>query len=310
MKIKKQLTLCVFVVSCLWNAAGQSKIRNSSPADELQLPLEGISELIISYDEENLSFFESTNNKLIVKEYMTVNRRGYYAKTDRRGTSLKISEGGKPFFKGGFTRSVEVYLPASYSKKLTVTTTNGDIDFSGISAALSSLRIDSTSGSVRLVEVTAADAYISSADGTLLLDNLESRRMRIETTNGTIICRRPKGVVSCVSTHGNITVESAEGEGCYSIHNSGVLDVSYAAVTGDISFFNKNGPVKVIVPSDLAFVFKASAKNGTIKTDFQNSLTFSGRTAVGTVGSHPVVTVEGETNNGSMEFFRQMSSVQ
>lgn len=283
--------LCAFAVSCLWNVAGQPEIRGNRPADELQFPLEGISELIISYDEENVSFFEGTDNKLIVKEYMTVNRRGYYAKTDRRGTSLKISEGGKPLFKGGFTRSVEVYLPASYSKKLTVTTTNGDIDFSGISAALSSLRIVSTSGSVRL-------------------DNPESHRLMIETTNGTIICRRPKGSVTCVSTHGNITVDAAEGEGSYSIHNSGILDVSYAAVTGDISFFNKNGPVKVTIPSDLSFAFRASAKNGTITTDFQDSLTFSGRTAAGTVGSNPVVTVTGETNNGSMDFSRQMSSIQ
>jgi len=104
-------------------------------------------------------------------------------------------------------------------------------------------------------------------------------KLTVTTTNGSIFCRRPDGTVTCVSTHGNVTVESAVGAGCYSIQNSGILNVSYETVTGDLSFFNKNGAVKVTVPTGLAFKFKASVKNGTIVTDFQNSLTFSGRTA-------------------------------
>ena len=62
--------------------------------------------------------------KLVIREYMTDDNRRYYANTEIRGngcTSVK----GKASFKDGFSCRVEVFLPASYNRDLTVITTSG-----------------------------------------------------------------------------------------------------------------------------------------------------------------------------------------
>ncbi|MGB8452846.1 MAG: DUF4097 family beta strand repeat-containing protein [Anaerocolumna sp.] len=297
----KRITLSIALILCLLAFVGCSKSKSSQMANELQFSLDGISSLAISYDEEKITFFENDGDDLVIKEYMTENKRNYYAKVDQRDNSIHISEGGKPFFKKGFSRHIEVYLPESYHESLTVTSTNGDIDFSGVNLDLSMLRVDNTSGTVTLDSAVASDIHLSSTRGTLDLGNIQANEIRLETTSGSVICTEVNGNVTYTSTSGDADITSAIGSGSYKANNSGKLNVVYTEVNGDLSFFNKNGNIMLTLPKNLEFKFEATTKNGSVSTNFQQDVTVNGRTTSGVVGNNPTVTVKVETNNGDIE---------
>lgn len=300
MKIKK-------IAVCLAGAIGLSVLTGCSHGQSTQLEneiifsLANVSEVSISYDEEKVTFYESGNDELVIKEYMTKNKNSYHAKVDQSSDSIKISEGGKPFFKDGFYRYIEVYLPASYHEDLTITTTNGDIDISRLELSLHALRIDSASGTVQLDTVEAQSLYLSTTSGVLDVDNLNADAIRIATTSGSFFCEKLYGNVTYTTTSGNADIKSAIGLGTYKANNSGELNVIYTEVTGDLSFYNKNDDIYVTLPPDLEFEFEATTKNGSISIAFQENIAIDGGIATGTVGEQPTVTVKAETKNGNIE---------
>lgn len=303
----KQRNNCMYglaAVLCLTMLTGCGSSGAVKLANELRFPVNDSSDVTISYDEENLTFLEGGGNELIVREYMTADKSSYYAKVNQHSDSIKISEGGKPFFGNGFLRYIEVCFPSSYRGSLTVTTTDGDIDLSEISLSLSALRIDSTSGKVKLNDAKAQTVYVSSTSGTLEAGNLAADQIRIETTSGEVICERLEGAVNYMSASGNAEIRSAVGCGTYQANNSGKLDVTYSEVTGDLFLFNKNDDVRLTLPGDLEFEFRAETKNGSVSTDFQECLAGDGKQVKGVIGSRPAVTVEVETKNGKIEVER------
>lgn len=301
MKFKNRVIYVMTVVLCIVSLAGCSSKSSSRMVNELHFPVNCVSELTISYDEEEITFFESNNDELVIREYMTEDKSSYYAKVDQSDDSLKISEGGKPFFKSGFFRYIEVYLPVSYCGNLTVTTTNGNIDMSDIELNLSTLRIDSTAGIIRLKRAEAQTIYLSSTSGALNIGNLKADQIRLETTRGNTVCESLNGNVAYTSTSGDVEIRSAVGGGTYKANNSRALIVTYSEVTDDLYLFNKNGDVNLVLPKKLGFEFKATTKNGSVSTNFQECITVDGHTTKGTVGNQPAVTVEVETNNGNIE---------
>lgn len=301
MKIKKQVVCFVTAASFLLALTGCSDSRNAQMANELHFSLDGISDVTISYDEEPITFFEADSDELVIKEYMTKNKDSYYADVRQKSGSICISEGGKPLFKKGFSRYVEVYLPASYRENLTITTTDGNMDLSGVDLQLSALRIDSTAGTVEINNAAASDIHLSSTSGTLKMGSIKADTIKLDTTSGNVICDELNGSVTYVSTSGDTEIKSASGSGSYKAENSGKLNVAYTEVTGDLSFYNKNDNISLTLPANLEFEFEAATKNGSVSTSFQECIATAGRTTKGTVGDNPTVTVKTETKNGDIK---------
>lgn len=301
MKMKKQFVPGFVSILFLFSLAGCSGSKNSEMANELHFSLEEISDVTISYDEEAITFYEADNDELVIKEYMTKNKTSYHADVTEDKNSIHISEGSKPFFKNGFSRHIEVYLPASYRDALTITTTDGNIDISDVDLQLSKLRIDSTAGTVKLNKITASDIYLSTTSGTLELGSISADTIRLDTTSGNITCDELTGNVTYTSTSGNADIKSAIGSGNYKANHSGTLNVTYVEVTGDLSLFNKNDDINLTLPADLEFEFEAASKNGSVTTTFEKYLSVDERTTSGTVGKNPTVTIKTETKNGNIE---------
>lgn len=299
--IKKKLAACLTTILILPVLSGCSSGQALQMANEIHLSLDGISELTISYDEETVIFYESKSDDLTIKEYMTENNSSYYARVEESNGSIKISEGGKPLFRGDFSRYVEVYLPASYQENLTITTTNGNIDISELELSLNTLRMDSTAGTIKLNTVEAQSIYLSTTSGILDVAGLKAEEIRIDTTRGSLSCEELDGNVTYTTTSGNANIQSAIGSGTYKANNSGELNVVYSEVTGDLTFYNKNDSINLSLPADLEFEFEAATKNGTISTSFQEFVSVEGRTTSGTIGNCPTVTIKMETNNGNIE---------
>lgn len=301
MKTTKNL-VCVYLIAlCSFALAGCSGSQSPSAANEIRLSLRGIPDVTISYDEEPLTFYQTTGDELIIKEYMTKNKSRYYAKVKQSGDSIHISEGSKPFFKSGFSRRIEVYLPVSYLETLKITTTDGDIDLSNVTLRLTALRIDSTAGTVDVKCAVASSIHLSTTKGTLNLGSIEAESIRLDTTSGNVSCDELIGNVEYTSTSGNADIKSAVGSGSYRANNSGRLNVNYAEVTGDLYLFNKNEDIHLTLPPNLSFEFEATTKNGSISTTFGECIAIDGRTTRGTVGSNPTLSVKTETTNGKID---------
>lgn len=301
MTLKKCLILYTAVLLILFLLSGCSREDSFKMANELRFSLDEITDLTVSYDDEDVSFFSSGGNTLVVKEYMTVNESRCYARVRQNKNSIHISEGKKPIFKNNFSRRIEVFLPKSYKKNLMVTTSDGNVDMSDIILHVSSLRIDSTSGTVQVNFADAEKIHLSSTSGNLKLGQIKARIIVLETTSGNVTCSKVNGNVTYTSTSGNAQFKSAVGSGSYKAGNSGRLSVSYTEVTGDLFLFNKNDNIELALPAELEFEFEAAAKNGTVSTSFLEPEVIDGGTASVTVGNNPTVEVKVETRNGNIE---------
>lgn len=293
-KITMMIAIVLFVFSL--SACGS---KGTNP-HTLTYEIDNIHDVVLSYDEEDITFFESPDDTLIIKEYMTEADSKYYAKVDIDQGYIHVSEGGKPLF-GSFSRHIEVYFPKTYTGSLTVTSTNGNVDFSEVDIEVTSLRIDCSSGKVRIRNAYADTINLSSTSGTLDIGHLEGKEVYISTTSGKVVCDEISGNVTYVSTSGDIEIESAVGAGSYKAENSGILDITYTDVAGDLYLYNKNGDVEVTLPEDLSFRFEAVTKNGSVSTPFESVLSMKDDTVMGTVGGNPSITVKTETRNGNIK---------
>lgn len=293
-KITMMIAIVLFVFSL--SACGS---KGTNP-HTLTYEIDNIHDVVLSYDDEDITFFESPDDTLIIKEYMTEADSKYYAKVDIDQGYIHVSEGGKPLF-GSFSRHIEVYFPKTYTGSLTVTSTNGNVDFSEVDIEVTSLRIDCSSGKVRIRNAYADTINLSSTSGTLDIGHLEGKEVYISTTSGKVVCDEISGNVTYVSTSGDIEIESAVGAGSYKTENSGILDITYTDVAGDLYLYNKNGDVELTLPEDLSFRFEAVTKNGSVSTPFESVLSMKNDTVTGTVGGNPSITVKTETKNGNIK---------
>ena len=284
MKMKRKFINSLLLAACLFILSGCSHVPPIQAANELRINLNSISEITISYDEEAVTFFQSDSDELVIREYMTENKSRYYADVKQDSGGIQINEGGKPFLKSNFTRYID-----------------GNIEFTDVTLDLNSLRVDSTAGTVQLDNASASVIHLSSTSGKMDLGNITGEQIRLDTTSGKFTCAKLAGNVAYTSTSGDIDVKSAVGSGSYRANNSGKIKVIYTDVTGNLTFFNKNGSIELTLPQDLEFEFEATTKNGSVSTSFQESISIDGRTTRGTVGNSPMVTVKAETNNGNIE---------
>lgn len=301
MKITQKLMIGLLIAPCLLTLTSCGHSFPAQAANELHFDLGNLSEVTISYDEEPVTFYQSDNNELVIKEYMTEHKERYFANVKQSGNRLHISEGWKPFLKNSFTRYIEVYFPNNYQENLTVATTNGNITITDADLNLSSLRIDSTAGTVHLSSADASVIYLSTTSGTLDLETISGEQIKLETTSGTITCEKLDGNVTYTTTSGDIDVKSAVGYGSYQATNSGNINIVYSNVTGNLTLFNKNGNIDLTLPQNLAFAFDATTKNGSVTTSFQENVSIDGHTTYGTIGSSPAVAVKAETKNGNIQ---------
>lgn len=304
MKIKKQILIMFIFPVLLLTLTGCGGEKSTQMMNEISLPLDGIKEIAISYDDENITFKKSDRDDLIIKEYMSKDKKNYHANVSQKSDSIHISEGGKPLFKDSFIRYIEVYLPNSYTQNLNVMTTNGEINMTDVVLELNSIRIDSTSGTIRLNKADATNIHLTSTSGKLEIESVIADQIQISTTQGDVICNKIEGNIIYTSTSGNADFKSCVGSGIYKANNSGKLLVNYTEVLGNLSLYNKNDNIELSIPSTLNFNFEATTKNGSISTDFKEDIKVNKNEIIGTVGNNPNVNIQVETKNGDIQVTR------
>lgn len=249
-------------VVCTALLSGCSDRSNTSMANELTFDTTSLKEITIAYDDENITVFNGNDSNIIIKEYMNTDKKNYHAKVKEDSTSIHISEGGKPVFKKGFIRYIEIYLPMNYEEALNIGTTNGGIDCSEADINVGGFNINTTSGTIKLKNVNSKTVSLNTTSGSLYADDIISDNINIRNTSGNAVFNKLNGFVDYRGTSADLTVVDAVGSGQYIFDNSGNMQIAYSKVTGDLSLYNKNDNVNLKIPQDFEFDMQTKSKNG------------------------------------------------
>ncbi len=282
---------------------GCTEVTATSLVNTLTFDTGDFASLRLDYDADDIIVLESADHNVMVKEYMNVNKKSYYAKTFMQNGELLITEGNRPR-RSNFKSYIEVYIPKNYTDDLSLHSTSGTVT-SKIPLNLSGIfRIDTTSGMVEVSNTKASTVKAVSTNGMITIENMNAKEVNIQTTNAKTSMKQITGTISYQSKGGTLTATDLYGSGSFHASGNGSIDITFADVSSDILAYAKNGTLKVTLPGQLNFKFSAVTKNGSIDTSFPDQLVITDDTAAGDVGASADITVELETRNGDIKVFR------
>lgn len=269
-QILKQRVLIALLCACLLPGMlflsgcfqESTTLGNSKPVD-----IKGIEHIDIRYSADNIIISQGSTEKLLIKEYFTVDDANYYASTRINGETLAISSGMRPS-EGSFSSHVDILLPPSYAGTLTVETKNGMISMTS-PQRLSGLTFITDTGAVKMEDIVCESMEIHSNSG------------RINTEN----CA---GSLAASSKSGSILSYANTGSASFSTV-SGRIAASFDSVKGDIHADTKSGKVSVQVPRALGYQLIATTQSGRVTTPLSPDTTVT-KTAIIT-----------QTNSGGAE---------
>ncbi|MBE5965499.1 MAG: DUF4097 domain-containing protein [Lachnospiraceae bacterium] len=224
--------------------------------NEQNISLDEISSISIEYHADDVIFYTSDTNELILKEYMSFTPdKDQLASVTKSGDILTIKSDNIRFYIG-FIRPAtysrtEVYLPSDYAGNLSVSTSSGDID-SDLIMQLASFKASSTSGDIKTNEVNADEIKLSSASGNITsklfqslakfeasstsgdikIDEISADHINISTSSGSIILQKAEGKRQFTSTSGDIKILNGNG------------DSTASSTSGNITIKNNSGQLK------------------------------------------------------------------
>ncbi len=257
--------ICLMVVAVTrGNAWFTNGFHNLELVNEQTVALNDIQMISIEYDADDVEFFASNTNELVLKEYMnfTPDEDQLTQITQSRGR-LKL-EGqiwnDVNWFSNTNRRSrMEIYLPADYQGALDTSTSSGNIT-SDLLLKLTALRLSASSGDININEVTAAKIDLSTSSGNITISKAEGSR-EFKASSGSIEVYGGAGDTSATNSSGNITIESSTGL-LEAEASSGNIVIK--ASSGEKILSTTSGNIKI---TDADGYTKASASSGTIKTD-------------------------------------------
>jgi DUF4097 and DUF4098 domain-containing protein YvlB len=287
------------------------------------ISLDEINSINILYQSDDVIFYPSDSEELVLKEYMNYTPDdNELSIINKSGSELTIKNGRQKIRFTAFrlfsnSTRVEIYLPDSYHNKLNVETSSGNIN-SDLSLNLSELAASSSSGNIKMNEVYSDRISASASSGNINFQVAEGNR-QFSTTSGNIKVLDGTGDSNFAASSGNITIEKASGyiEAEASSGNIDIIDsigggdisttsgnikFGLTSLTNDVELTASSGDVRVILPNDASFDFTAETSSGDIRTFFDDVLSYNkkGNEASGTVGSSPNIDVTIETSSGNV----------
>lgn len=258
---------------------------NNAPLGELklvntvQLSLENIKNLEISYVNESYSIGTSSDDQLVVREYMNREEPGLLAQVNINGGDVLIKNGQRQGVFGLRSR-VEILLPANWHGSLTLSTISGAIESEGV-WQLASLTARTVSGEISLNTVDAA-------------------MIRLSSTSGAVKVKKATGHMELHSVSGAVKVDEAEGSGSFKTTSGGVR-VKFTKLSGHVDASSISGGVRLSIPTEASFEFEGRSVSGNISTGFDSNLTYQRRNkAHGFVGIEPYYHVKASSTSGGI----------
>lgn len=220
----------------------------------------------------------------------------YKQSSDGNTVTVSANQGsGFSFDFGLFWRvGVDFDVTVPSQTTLNVETSNGSVDASGITGAITIL---SSNGSVS-TNGGSGQVTLTTSNGSIQADNV-SGQIALTTSNGSIQADNDTGTLRLKTENGSITVSgtNASGDSTFetsngSINFSGSLDTS-----GSYRFHTSNGSIDLTLPANANFQVSSSTSNGSVSSDFNG-------TTNGAYGNPPYAIITLETSNGSISIHK------
>lgn len=265
-------------------AMGGVELRNT-----ITLSSEQVEALDLDYSSQNVYFYASDSDDILICEYLRSNREEAKASVSLNGGRAMIMGGAHRNYGmfwiniGGWER-IEVYLPDKLFQSVNVSVSSGNLTVQeNFALHCRKLFLKTSSGNIR-------------SDGAIW-----SEETQIQVSSGNITLKEIEGVVSVEASSGNISFDRMSGSGNIET-KSGNIRVMAEDITGDLSLEASSGNIKLKLPKGLQFHFAANTSSGIIKTDFNDSLTFNqkGNQAEGNVGQNPTVQIDMRAKSGNV----------
>ncbi|MGL6200314.1 MAG: DUF4097 family beta strand repeat-containing protein [Lachnospiraceae bacterium] len=243
--------------------------------------LEDISAIDIDNSSYDIIFKRGESEEIVIKEYGKSKDKTFVT-AEKSGKTLNIKSNkniGRTWFVIVSTyRYYEVYLPESYNGSMDVETSSGDI-YAETNLTFSDFKVDSTSGYVELLKLSAANIDIQTSSGDVEADYLDgdskisctsgyvevgdiAGNAKIETSSGDIDAGQVKGTVEISSQSGYVDVAESGGDTKIET-NSG--DVNIKNITGKLSITTSSGYVEA---DDIAGGGTIDTNSGDVNIEF------------------------------------------
>lgn len=286
------------------SVGGKAELRNT-----IELPLAELKSLTTEYGSKNIYVYPSSEEKVIIKEYLYSDKQEALATVEKKENGEVIVRGSKTanfvlfgFFVGEGER-IEIYVPENGIETLVIETGSGNVksefNYKSLGGKLS---VQAGSGNITWNSTTVMEAAFQTGSGNIKLENITGDIVKAKTGSGNITVDKLTANAALQAGSGNITVE--EFSGCGSVEtNSGNVKVEVDKITGDILSKTGSGNNKLEILTDLTYTFKAKTGSGNINTEFDNELTFNkkGNEAEGSVGTDPVHNISMQAGSGNVK---------
>ncbi|MDR0560157.1 MAG: DUF4097 domain-containing protein [Prevotellaceae bacterium] len=146
----RKTSVCAVCI-CFAVTAYCQKSWETVPVNVQEISLESITEIDVSFNQENISVLQGTTDKIVVKEYRNKDDKKFFAKIINADNKLSIKRGSWlswRLFSIVYSR-IEIYIPATYKNVVNIRTTNGNIACT-LAENAENVLLTTTSGNISL----------------------------------------------------------------------------------------------------------------------------------------------------------------
>jgi DUF4097 and DUF4098 domain-containing protein YvlB len=218
-----------------------------------------VENLIVSYSSDNIVLLESSDNRLVLKEFMTRNNTDYFAKIDDSQSTITIRNGKRPWL---IRTRIEIYIPKIFTDNLEVNLRSGNLT-ANYSMKHKAIKLSVSSGNLKASNISSENVVVEVSSGNITIDELIGNELTVRNGSGIINISSFQGKANTVNRSGNIVLSNFVGEGTFDV-KSGNIDLTVNDIIGDIFLSSNSGTIDLIMGRNISFYLDAEVRSGTI----------------------------------------------
>lgn len=233
---------------------------------EINLTITDIEEFQFIIDNASINVIESSDDQLHITYYES-NKLKYEVTTESGKVIMKQIRSMKWYDYIGinfFNESINIQIPAIFTKALSITTDNSTIDFKNL-VHLESITANTENATIDFDNViTTKDIYCKTSNSVVEVNDVSCANLTILTTNSEVNIENAtlSGDLVCETSSGIIYLEDVTSNSIDARNTNGMIDIS--RITGDhIVLITSNGIITGTINGDKTdYKIISSVSNG------------------------------------------------
>ena len=273
-------------------------------ANEGSFGLEGINTVSIDYSSGTVVFLEGADNALMFREYLSADKRQYYARSSSTGGSITIETGKRPWFRHLRAR-LAVYIPRSFAGDYRISLGSGSVEAETDIAASGEVHCTVSSGTMRLQNLRGGSIKLRAQSGAIHAGDLYGDTSVLISSGSLRVSGMYGAEHELRLSSGSAEIAAASGGGHFS-SSSGNISLGIRELSGGLAFDLSSGSLDLALPRGAAFYLDAETASGSITVESADgSFSVKNRSSVlRPVGDAPEHTVRAEVSSGNITITR------